>query len=55
MSVVSLFGTAPGVDSPDMCDSGVMGSEGELDSKQNGGISKSRLLILTGNALGDST
>jgi len=31
MSVVNLFGTAPGVDSPDMWDSGVMGSEGELD------------------------
>ena len=55
MSVVNLFGTAPGVDSPDMCDSGVMGSEGELDSVQNGGISNFRLLMVTGNVLGDST
>jgi len=54
MSVVNLFGTAPGVESPDMCDSGVMGSEGELESMQNEGISKCRPLIPTGNALGDS-
>ena len=55
MSVVNLFGTAPGVDSQDMSDSSVMGSEGELDSMQNGIISRTPLLILTGNALGDST
>lgn len=30
MSVVNLVGTAPGVDSLDTCDKGVMGSEGEL-------------------------
>jgi len=54
MSVVNLFGTAPGVASPDMGDIDVMGSEGELNSMQKEGNKKTEHPSSQKNALGES-